>query len=129
MRLQEDAGGVWPIPSIIAQLPGGQEMMEAEVNKPKRATAHTQDVAAPGVGARARSILRKLLLSEYFVLYLSIVYFLVLWPFIPRIASPQNLGNVFSNMWPLLAVAIGQTFVLIVAGIDLSQTSVMAQPS
>ncbi len=101
-------------------------MMEAEVNKPKRATAHTQDVAAPGVGARARSILRKLLLSEYFVLYLSIVYFLVLWPFIPRIASPQNLGNVFSNMWPLLAVAIGQTFVLIVAGIDLSQTSVMA---
>jgi ribose/xylose/arabinose/galactoside ABC-type transport system permease subunit len=71
--------------------------------------------------ARIQQILRKLLLSEYFVLYLSIIYFLVLWPFIPRIASPQNLGNIFSNMWPLLAVAIGQTFVLIVAGIDLSQ--------
>lgn len=71
-------------------------------------------------------VLRRLLLSEYFVLYLSIVYFLVLWPFIPRIASPQNLTNIFSNMWPLLAVAIGQTFVLIVAGIDLSQSSIMA---
>ena len=76
--------------------------------------------------ARIQQILRKLLLSEYFVLYLSIIYFLVLWPFIPRIASPQNLGNIFSNMWPLLAVAIGQTFVLIVAGIDLSQSAIIA---
>ena len=75
---------------------------------------------------RIQQILRKLLLSEYFVLYLSIIYFLVLWPFIPRIASPQNLGNIFSNMWPLLAVAIGQTFVLIVAGIDLSQSAIIA---
>jgi ribose transport system permease protein len=32
-------------------------------------------------------------------------------------------------MWPLLVVAIGQTFVLILAGIDLSQTSVMAMSS
>ncbi|MGL4647811.1 MAG: ABC transporter permease [Caldilineaceae bacterium] len=35
----------------------------------------------------------------------------------------------FSNMWPLLAVAIGQTFVLILGGIDLSQTSIMAMVS
>src|SRR5215204_3879318 len=76
--------------------------------------------------ARVRQILRRLLVSEYFVLYLSIIYFLVLWPFIPRIATPQNLGNIFSNMWPLLAVAIGQTFVLIVAGIDLSQSAIIA---
>ncbi len=104
-------------------------MMEAEVKEPKHATPRSQSGAAPSIGTRARRILRKLLLSEYFVLYLSIVYFLVLWPFIPRIASPQNLGNVFSNMWPLLAVAIGQTFVLIVAGIDLSQPSIMAMAS
>ena len=82
--------------------------------------------ARPNSWARIRQMLRGLLLSEYFVLYLSIIYFLVLWPFIPRIASPQNLGNIFSNMWPLLAVAIGQTFVLIVAGIDLSQSAIMA---
>ena len=86
------------------------------------AVVHDQNSA----GDRVRRVLRGLLLSEYFVLYLSIVYFLVLWPFIPRIASPQNLGNIFSNMWPLLAVAIGQTFVLIIAGIDLSQSAIMA---
>ena len=103
--------------------------MEANVNEPDRAAARAQRVASPGAGAAVRRILRKLLLSEYFVLYLSIIYFLVLWPFIPRIASPQNLGNIFSNMWPLLAVAIGQTFVLIVAGIDLSQPSIMALAS
>ena len=81
---------------------------------------------SPSQGSRLRRFLRHLLLSEYFVLYLSVVYFLVLLPFIPRMASPQNLGNVFSNMWPLLAVAIGQTFVLIVAGIDLSQSAIIA---
>jgi ribose/xylose/arabinose/galactoside ABC-type transport system permease subunit len=111
---------------IITYFTGGQEMMEAKVKDPKRAATRAQSAEATGAWVKARSILRKLLLSQYFVLYLSIVYFLVLWPFIPRIASPQNLGNIFSNMWPLLAVAIGQTFVLIVAGIDLSQSSIIA---
>jgi len=69
------------------------------------------------------------LLSDNFVLYLSLLYFVILLPFIPRLASPQNLSNVLSNMWPLLVVAIGQTVVLIIAGIDLSQTSVMATAS
>ena len=72
-----------------------------------------------------KSILKRLLLSEYFVLYLSIAYFLILTPFVPRLASPQNILNIFSNMWPLLAIAICQTVVLIVAGIDLSQISIM----
>ncbi|MCB0054139.1 MAG: ABC transporter permease, partial [Caldilinea sp.] len=96
------------------------------MNEPNRAAPRTQAGAQSAARGKTQRVLRKLLLSEYFVLYLSIVYFLVLWPFIPRIASPQNLGNIFSNMWPLLAVAIGQTFVLIVAGIDLSQPSIMA---
>ncbi len=52
-----------------------------------------------------------------------------MWFFVPRIASPQNLGNILSNMWPLLAVAIGQTFVLIIAGIDLSQTAIISLTS
>ena len=100
--------------------------MGAEVNEPKSVRAAHSQPANASTGGRLRHLLRHLLLSEYFVLYLSLVYFLVLWPIIPRIASPQNLGNVFSNMWPLLAVAIGQTFVLIVAGIDLSQSAIMA---
>lgn len=104
-------------------------MMETHVKEPERATARAGGAAEPGAWERPRHFLRKVLLSQYFVLYLSVIYFLVLVPFVPRIASPQNLGNIFSNMWPLLAVAIGQTFVLIVAGIDLSQTSIMALAS
>lgn len=73
--------------------------------------------------------IKRFLMSEYFVLYISIIYFLVLIPFIPRLTSTYNLSNIFSNMWPLFVVAIGQTFVLIVAGIDLSQSSVIGLTS
>lgn len=87
-----------------------------------------ESMTAP-VPPQQPSLWRKLLLSDYFVLYLSLAYFLVLLPFIPTLASPENLGNLLSNLWPLLAVAVGQTFVLIVAGIDLSQTSTIALAS
>ncbi len=69
---------------------------------------------------------RYFLLSENFVLYLSILYFVVLSLFYPHMASTRNLTNVSSNMWPLFALVVGQMFVLIVGGIDLSQTSIMA---
>lgn len=65
-------------------------------------------------------------LSDYFILYMSIGFVLLLTPFLPQLVAPGNLVNVMSNMWPLLIVAIGQTFVLAIAGIDLSQGSVMA---
>ena len=68
---------------------------------------------------------RHILLSENFVLYLSILYFLVLL-FVPKIAWMQNLKNIRSNMWPLFALVIGQMFVLILGGIDLSQGSIVA---
>lgn len=68
-------------------------------------------------------------MSEYFVLLLTVILFLVLWPFIPRLASPQNLANILSNVWPLLAIATGQTLVLITAGIDLSQIAVIGLTS
>lgn len=72
---------------------------------------------------------RTMLLSENFILYLSILYFIVLIPFVPKIASQTNLENLFSNIWPLFAVAIGQTFVLIIAGIDLSQGAIISVTS
>lgn len=77
----------------------------------------------------APALVKGALLSEYFVLYLSIVYMLILWPIIPWMFGAQNVSDILSNMWPLLIIAIGQTFVLITAGIDLSQTSVMALTS
>ena len=70
-----------------------------------------------------------MLLSDYFVLYLSVAYFIVLIPFLPTLTNPANLSNILSNMWPLLVVAVGQTFVLTVGGIDLSQGSVIGLTS
>lgn len=81
------------------------------------------------VAGRLTGIARRVLLSENFVLYLSILYFVVLYLFMPYIASPGNLVNISSDMWPLFALVLGQMFVLILGGIDLSQTSVMALTS
>ncbi|MGP1396217.1 MAG: ABC transporter permease [Inquilinaceae bacterium] len=80
-------------------------------------------------GTRLRTVLRRLLFSEYLVLYLTVIYFAAIVPFIPQIASLESLGNILNDMLPLLVVAIGQTFVLIVAGIDLSVTAVIAMAS
>jgi ribose/xylose/arabinose/galactoside ABC-type transport system permease subunit len=90
-------------------------------NRPDAAAAgQSTRPARRGVSDRAGAIL----LSDYFVLYLSLAYVVVLIPFLPVLATPGNLSNVLSNMWPLLVVAVGQTFVLTIAGIDLSQGSV-----
>jgi ribose/xylose/arabinose/galactoside ABC-type transport system permease subunit len=85
--------------------------------------------ARPGPLSAPIAFLRRLLLSDYFVLYLTMAYVAVLAPFLPVLLQPQNLSNILSNTWPLLVVAIGQTFVLIIAGIDLSQGSVIALTS
>ena len=73
--------------------------------------------------------LRRLLLSEYFMLYLTVVYFLAVAMFFPSLVEPRNLSNQLSNVWPLLAVAIGLTFVVIIAGIDLSLGATMGMAS
>lgn len=93
--------------------------------------------ARPGVSARPLRFgasrlgrrLGDLFLSDYFVLYLTLAYVLVLVPFLPTLSNPANLSNVLSNMWPLLVVAVGQTFVLTIAGIDLSQGAVIGLAS
>ncbi|MGH9842004.1 MAG: DUF1501 domain-containing protein [Blastocatellia bacterium] len=73
--------------------------------------------------------MRNPFLSEYSVFYLTLLYFLALAPFTPGFATAENIGNIFSNMLPLLVVAIGQTLVLITGGIDLSVTSTIALSS
>lgn len=85
-------------------------------------SAQTETKRTGGVRGFARLILA----SEYFVLYLTIVYVLCLSPWLPYFWSMGNLTDILSNAWPLLVVAVGQTFVLIIAGIDLSQTAVLA---
>jgi ribose/xylose/arabinose/galactoside ABC-type transport system permease subunit len=73
--------------------------------------------------------LRRALLSEYFVLYLIVAYFIILLFFVDGLGRPQNISNILANTWPLFVVAIGQTFVLIIAGIDLSQGAVIGLSS
>lgn len=82
-----------------------------------------------GVAGAARRLARHILMSEQFVLYLGVAIFVAVLPLIPRIASPGNLSNLLSNLWPLLAIAIGQTYVMILGGIDLSQIAVVAVTS
>ncbi|MBI5951172.1 MAG: ABC transporter permease [Chloroflexi bacterium] len=72
---------------------------------------------------------RQVFMSEYFILFLCVFVFLALIPFIPVIASPYNMSSLSSNIWPLYAVAIGQTLVLIIAGIDLSQGAIISLTS
>lgn len=94
---------------------------------PQRLSSAPRSTAStPPLPRRLWNALRGLLLSEYFILYLSIAYFLLISLFFPTLLEPSNLSNQLTNIWPLLTIAIGQTFVLIIAGIDLSQGSVMA---
>lgn len=77
--------------------------------------------------AETRAIWRRLLDSDLFVLGLTVVLILGMLPFTSgRLLTQGNLLNVASNFWPLLLVVIGQTFVLIAGGIDLSQTAILA---
>jgi ribose/xylose/arabinose/galactoside ABC-type transport system permease subunit len=78
---------------------------------------------------RAQAAWKRLLLSEYLILVLTVVYFLVMWTIVPEIATVDTQLDILSAMMPLLVVAIGQTFVLIVAGIDLSAPSIIAMAS
>ncbi len=78
---------------------------------------------------RAANFGKRILMSEYLILYLCIVMFVGLYILSPTVATPRNISNLLSNMWPLLVIAVGQTFVLIVAGIDLSQGAVVSLSS
>ena len=76
-----------------------------------------------------QSVLKRILVSEYFILVLSVVYFMIIAAIVPTMLTAHNVSNILSNIWPLLAIAIGQTFVLLLGGIDLSQTSVISLTS
>ena len=86
-------------------------------------------LVAPAPARARRGPLARALLSDWFVLWLSLAYFAALVPFLPTLAAPANLANLLSNAWPLLVVALGQTFVMTIGGIDLSQGAVIGLTS
>lgn len=79
--------------------------------------------------ARRRNLLEQMLLSEYLVLILTVIYFATMALVVPEIATIDTLLDIVSAMMPLAVVAIGQTFVLIVGGIDLAAPSILAMAS
>ena len=79
-----------------------------------------------GALSRPAGLLRRLLFSDYFVLYLTVIYVLVLLPFVPEIVNLTNLRDIFLQILPLFIAAMGVMLVLMVAQIDLSATSIMA---
>lgn len=80
-------------------------------------------------GTRRRKNRILTLLVEYPVLWLSIVLFLAVLPARPEMASLFNLEILLLSTTLLFVLALGQTFVLITAGIDLSLPAVMALTS
>lgn len=78
---------------------------------------------------RLRRLAHGIVASEHLVLYVTLVLFAVLTPVIPAMATPGNISNVLSNLWPLLVIAVGQTYVMIAGGIDLSQIAIIAVTS
>lgn len=86
-------------------------------------------LVAPAPPRARRNPLARVLLSDWFVLWLSLAYFAALVPFLPTLSTPANLANLLSNAWPLLVVALGQTFVMTTGGIDLSQGAVIGLTS
>jgi ribose transport system permease protein len=85
--------------------------------------------AATAQLASGAGVLRRMCLSEYLVLWLSVVYVAALGPFTPGFFTADNFGNILATLLPLFILALGQTFVLIAGGIDLSVTSVIALTS
>jgi ribose/xylose/arabinose/galactoside ABC-type transport system permease subunit len=90
---------------------------------------HETTAAMKPPGTRERSRLRQLLLSEYLIVILTMLYFLFVYVFVPSIATPDSLLDILMQMSPLMIAAVGQTFVLIIAGIDLSTSAILAVTS
>lgn len=60
------------------------------------------------------------------IVWVSLLYYILMCFLAPGFFSANNTWNLLYSFFPLLIAAIGQTFVIITAGIDLSITSVIA---
>ena len=77
----------------------------------------------------AKKILGYFNFSEHLILYLCLGYYVLMILVAPGFFTVHNSWSLLFNLMPLLIVSIGQTFVMLTAGIDLSVTSVVALTS
>jgi len=89
-------------------------------------TLATASDASP---TRAPSWIRRALQPELLILWLGLLYFASVAPFIPGFSSISNLKTILAYALPILTVSVGLTLVLILGGIDLSVTSIIALAS
>lgn len=81
-------------------------------------------MTAPG-----SSLALRLLTSEHLVWILCVALVAALAPSTPGLLSAANGANLAGALAPLFLVALGQTLVILVSGIDLSVTSIIALAS
>ncbi|WP_168914908.1 ABC transporter permease [Microcella flavibacter] len=84
---------------------------------------HAAGNQEPGTADHRRNAVRRFLAGEGFVAVLIVVYILAISPFASGMLTERNALNVMSNLWPLAIIVVGQTFVLILGGIDLAQAA------
>lgn len=63
------------------------------------------------------------------IVYLCLGYYLIMALVAPGFFTVNNSWNLLFNLLPLLIVSIGQTYVMLTGGIDLSVTSIIAMTS
>lgn len=67
--------------------------------------------------------------SEHLILYFCLGYYVLMVWVAPGFFTVHNSWSLLFNLMPLLIISIGQTFVMLTGGIDLSVTSVVALTS
>ncbi|MBX3426224.1 MAG: ABC transporter permease [Pirellulales bacterium] len=79
--------------------------------------------------ASAKAYVRRQAASPLLALQLVVAYVAVVAAFRPEVLSADNLNDVVVSAAPLAVLAIGQTFVVIAGGIDLSLTALVSYAS
>jgi ribose/xylose/arabinose/galactoside ABC-type transport system permease subunit len=85
----------------------------------------SEEVSGAASARSWRWIAGRTLGSEYFVLWLCLVYAAAVGPFTPGFFTAENAANILATLLPLFLVALGQTLVLVAGGIDLSVTAII----
>jgi ribose/xylose/arabinose/galactoside ABC-type transport system permease subunit len=76
-----------------------------------------------------KNLLNNFRIQDDFILILCFFYYILVSLLAPGFFSFNNNFNLLLNLLPILIVAIGQTYVILTAGIDLSVTSTIALTS
>jgi ribose transport system permease protein len=89
------------------------------IEKPKRAVNQAAAISAGTIAPKAKQI-KRWLTREAAPMLLMLGIFILAMLFVPNFSGSGNLRNVLVQSVPLLLTAVGQTLVIITAGIDLS---------